>query len=118
MVNPVQPVGKRSIEPTRIEPAADRAPLASNAVSGPAAPPPLSAPATVVQLSDAVFARQRGVVPGRARNDERAERQLSSEQSARAVAEGASLAVRSDAVLAVAAQGNLPVERVLALLFD
>jgi hypothetical protein len=119
MVNPVQPVGKRSIEPTRIEPAADRASLASNAASGPAAPPPLSAPATVVQLSDAVFARQRGVVPGRARNDERAaERRLSSEQSARAVAEGASLAVRSDAVLAVAAQGNLPVERVLALLFD
>jgi hypothetical protein len=47
MVNPVQPVGKRSIEPTRIEPAADRASLASSAVSGPAAPPPLSAPATV-----------------------------------------------------------------------
>jgi len=118
MVNPVQPVGKRSLEPTRIEPAADRASLASSAVSGPAAPPPLSAPATVVQLSDAVFARQRGVVPGRARNDERTDRQVASEESARAVADGASLAVRSDAVLAVAAQANLPMERVLALLFD
>jgi len=118
MVNPVQPVGKRPVESTRIEPAADRSSMASSAVSGPAAPPPLSAPATVVQLSDAVFARQRGVVPGRARNDDRSERRVSSELSARAVADGASLAVRSDAALAVAAQAHLPVARVLALLFD
>ena len=118
MVNSVQPVGKRSVEPTRIEPATDRTSLASSSVTGPAAPPALSAPATVVQLSDAVFARQRGVVPGKARNEERGDRRVSSEESARAAADGASLAVRSDAVLAVAAQANLPVERVLALLFD
>jgi len=118
MVNPVQPVGKRSLEPTRIEPAADRLPLASSAVTGPAAPPALSAPATVVQLSDAVFARQRGVVPGRARNEARGERRLSSAAEARAHAEATSTAVRHGAAAAVAAQANVPAERAYALLFD
>jgi len=118
MVNPVQPVGKRSVEPTRIEPTGDRSSLASSAIAGPAAPPALSAPATVVQLSDAVFARQRGVVPGRARQEARGERRLTSEESARAEAESASRAVRGDAALAVAAQAHLPAERVYGLLFD
>jgi len=118
MVNPVQPVGKGAAQPTRIEPATDRSSLASSAVTGPAAPPPLSAPATVVQLSDAIFARQRGVVPGRARNHERAQPNLTSEESARAHAEDASQAVRSDAALAASAQAYLPAERVYGLLFD
>jgi hypothetical protein len=114
MVNPVQPAGKRAVEPIRIEPAADRPSLASSAVNGPAAPPPLSAPATVVQLSDAVFARQQGVVPGRGRG----ERRVTSEEAARAEAAGASRAVRGDVALASAAQAHLPAERVFALLFD
>ena len=104
MVNPVHPVGKRSLEPTRIEPAADRLPLASSAVTGPAAPPALSAPATVVQLSDAVFARQRGVVPGRARNEARGERRVSSAEEARAHAEATSTAVRRRVTLLVSAR--------------
>ena len=118
MVNPVQPAGKRAVEPIRIEPAADRSSLASSAVNGPAAPPALSAPATVVQLSDAVFARQQGVVPGRRRSDGRGERRVTSEEAARAEAAGASHAVRGDVALASAAQAHLPAERVFALLFD
>ena len=118
MVNPVQPVGKQSVEPTRIEPAGDRASLASNPVNGPAAPPALSAPATVVQLSDAVFARQRGVEPGSARNKARGERRLTSEASARAEAAAASTAIRRDAVVAVAAQANTSTERAFALLYE
>jgi hypothetical protein len=119
MVNPVQPVGNGAVQPTRIEPAADRTSLASSAVTGPAAPPALSAPATVVQLSDAVFARQRGVVPGRARHNGRSLRQLTSEESAQTEAEVASRAVRTDAALAASAQAHLPAERVYGLLlFD
>jgi hypothetical protein len=118
MVNPVQPVGKRSIEPTRIEPTADRSSLASSAAIGPAAPPALSAPATVVQLSDAVFARQRGVIPGRARHDARGKQPLSPAEAARAHALATSTAVRNDAAAAVAAQANTPAERVYALLFE
>ena len=118
MVNPVQPVGKGAAQPTRIEPATDRSSLASSAVTGPAAPPALSAPATIVQLSDAVFARQRGVVPGRARNSGRAQRTVTSEESARAHAEGVGQAVRSGAALAASAQAHLPAERVYGLLFD
>jgi len=118
MVNPVQPVGKGAVQPTRIEPAIDRASLASGAVTGPAAPPALSPPAAIVQLSDAVYARQRGVIPGRARHERRGERPLS-ETSARAKAEGTSQAVRTDAALAASAQAYLPAERVYGLLlFD
>ena len=118
MVNPVQPIGTGTVQPTRIEPAVDRASLASGAVTGPAGPPPPSPPAAIVQLSDAVFARQRGVVPGRTRHDWRGER-LFSETSARAKAEGASQAVRTNAALAASAQAHLPAERVYGLLlFD
>jgi hypothetical protein len=106
------------MEPTRIEPAADRASLASSAVTGPAAPPALSTPATVVQLSDAVFARQRRVVPGGARNDSRNERHLTSAEQARAHAAATSTAVRHNATAAVAAQANTPAERAFALLFE
>ena len=117
MVNSVQPVGKRS-EPTRIEPANDRAPLASNQTSGPAAPPPLAAPATIVQLSDAVFARQRGVMPGRARHDDRGDRWISSDSEAHAEADGLGSTLRRNPALAQQAQASVPVERVFALLFD
>jgi hypothetical protein len=118
MVNPVQPVGKRSVEPTRIEPAADRSSLASSAVTGPAAPPALAAPATNVQLSDAVIARQRGVVPGRARTEGRGDRWLASADAARAEADAASRAVRADAAHAIAVQANMPAARVYGLLLD
>jgi hypothetical protein len=104
MVNPVQPVGKRSLEPTHIAPAADRLPLASSAVTGPAAPPALSAPATVV--------------PGRARHEARGERRVSSAEEARAHAEATNTAVRHGAAAAVAAQANVPADRAYALLFD
>jgi len=119
MVIPVQPVGaKRGLEPTRIEPAADRTSLASRATTSAAAPPPLSAPASIVALSDAVFARQRGVMPGRARPNGRGERRLSSAEAARAHAEATSTAVRHDAAAAAAAQANTPAERAFALLFN
>ncbi len=119
MVNPVQPVRSASrTEPTRIEPAADRAALASHAVTGPAAPPPLSPPATIVELSDAVFARQRGVNPGKGRGQGRQDRRIGTADEARIEVATTRRGILGDAVMAARAQANVPAERVYGLLFD
>jgi hypothetical protein len=118
MVNPVQPVRSPRTEPTRIEPAADRAPLASTAVTGPAAPPPLSPPATIVELSDAVFARQRGVNPGKGRGEGRQQRRIATADEARIETATTRRSLLGDPALAARAQAHVPAERVYGLLFD
>jgi hypothetical protein len=115
MVNSVQPVRlKGAVEATRIEPAGERTPLASAAVAGPEALPPPAAPATIVQLSDAVFARQRGVVGVRSRPD----RRLESAEDARAEADTVAHRLRARAGEGALAQAHAPAERVSALLFE
>jgi hypothetical protein len=115
MVHSVQPVGRKSaLEPARIEPAPDRAPLASSAVAGPQALSPPAAPATIVQLSDAVFARQRGVMAARGRG----QRRLDSADGARAEADALARTLRGRAGAGAMAQAHTLAERVSSLLFE
>ena len=100
VVNPVQPVSAKRVEPSRIEPVSDRQNLASGQLTGPSAPPPSSAPATVVQLSDSVYARQRGVAPGKGDRQGRPERRIGSADEARAQAARTRAALLGDPVLA------------------
>ena len=82
-----------------------------------AAPPPHRAPPTVVQLSDAVFARQRGVMPGRARPG-RGRAAPVVGRGGSSTCRGRQPAVRNDPIAAAAAQANMPAERAFALLFE
>lgn len=118
MVNSVQPVSGKRVETSRIEPAQDRQNLASGQVTGPATPPAAAAPATVVQLSDAVFARQRGVAPGKSDKDSRSERRITSSDEARLEAARTRATLLADGVAASQAhQGSTP-DRVFALVFE
>lgn len=119
MVNSVQPVTGKRVETSRIEPAQqDRSALASGQIPGPAAPPAAAAPATIVQLSDAVFARQRGVTSGKGGKDDRSERRIASSDDAKVEAARTRATLLGDRVAAAAAHQASTPDRVFALVFE
>jgi hypothetical protein len=118
VVNSVQPVTGKRVETSRIEPAQDRPALASQQVTGPAAPPAAAAPATVVQLSDAVYARQRGVAPGKGDKGGKPERRIATSDEARIEAARARATLLGDSAAAAAAHQPSAPDRVFALVFE
>ena len=83
-------------------------------MNGPAAPPAAAAAATVVQLSDAVFARQRGVTSGEGEKDGKPDRRIQSSEEARQEVDKTAGAH----VTAAQAHHGSPPDRVFALVFE